>query len=219
MRHTLVADVMSKAVVSVGPEDSFIDIAKLLYSATISAVPVIGPDGGLLGVVTDADLLAKAAHRYAGEQPRWRGLHPTHAGHPRTPAGATTAAELMTSPVETVTPRTGVPEAARLMREGGLRWMPVTDDTGHVVGVVSRSDMLAVFLHDDASIRAEVVEEVLERIVQVDPARVEVEVRQGIVTLAGELDTRADAEPAVRSTERLEGIVSAIERLRYRVDE
>ena len=104
MRHTTVAEVMSKAVVSVGPEDSFIDIAKLLYSATISAVPVIGPDGGLLGVVADADLLAKAAHRYAGEQPMGRGPHPTRAGHPRTPAGATTAAELMTSPVETVTP-------------------------------------------------------------------------------------------------------------------
>jgi osmotically-inducible protein OsmY len=59
----------------------------------------------------------------------------------------------------------------------------------------------------------------LERIVQVDPARVEVEVRQGIVTLAGELDTRADAELAVRSTERLEGVVSAVDRLRYRVDE
>ena len=62
-------------------------------------------------------------------------------------------------------------------------------------------------------------EEVLERIVQVDPARVEVEVRQGIVTLAGELDTRADAERAVRSTERVEGVICVIDRLRYRVDE
>ena len=195
MRHTTVAEVMSKRVVSVGPEDSFTDVARLLYTATISAVPVIGLDGALLGVVSDADLLATAA-RAGGPEPLTAGPANALGRGPRANVGARTAEELMTAPVETVTPQTGVAEAARKMLELGLRWMPVTDEVARIVGVVSRSDMLAVFLHDDASIRAEVVVDVLERTLLMDPARVEVEVRRGVVTLTGQLDTRADAEPA-----------------------
>ena len=218
MRHTTVAEVMSKRVVSVGPEDSFTDVARLLYTATISAVPVIGPDGDLLGVVSDADLLATAA-RAGGPEPLTAGPANALGRGPRANVGARTAEELMTAPVETVTPQTGVAEAARKMLELGLRWMPVTDEVARIVGVVSRSDMLAVFLHDDASIRAEVVVDVLERTLLMDPARVEVEVRRGVVTLTGQLDTRADAELAARLTERVEGVICVIDRLRYRVDE
>ena len=107
----------------------------------------------------------------------------------------------MTQFVEAVAPMTTVATAARLMVERHLRWMPVCDDAGRVVGVISRSDLLAVFLRDDGSIRAEVLEEVLAHVQGADAKGVQVDVRDGVVTLAGEVASRGDAERLVRSTE------------------
>jgi osmotically-inducible protein OsmY len=84
--------------------------------------------------------------------------------------------------------------------------------------VLGRSDLLAVFHRGDDEVRAEVVEEVFRRILLVEPSRVRVEVRGGVVTLEGELDTRADVEVAVRFTERVEGVVAVVDRLRCRTD-
>ena len=101
------------------------------------------------------------------------------------------------------------------MVERHLRWMPVCDEAGRVLGVVSRSDVLAVFLRDDASIRAELADEVLG----VDAQGVQVDVRDGVVTLAGEVATRIDAERLVRVSERVEGVVGVADHLTYRRDE
>jgi CBS domain-containing protein len=219
MRHTTVGDVMSTPVVTVEPHDSFSDVAKLLYSATISAVPVVHPDGAFLGVVSDADLMATAARLDAIEPTAARRPHHTRKSQLYAKVGATTAEELMTTQIETVTPQTGIAEAARTMLDHELRWMPVVDDGGRVIGVLSRSDTLAVFLHSDASIRAEVLESVRERIPHTDPPCLEVEVHQGVVTLTGVLETLADVESVVGLTGRIEGVVSVVDRLRYRVDE
>ncbi|MCY7341178.1 MAG: BON domain-containing protein [Pseudonocardia sp.] len=91
--------------------------------------------------------------------------------------------------------------------------MPVVDADGRMVVVLGRSDLLAVFLRRDGLIRREVVEEVLGRMLVVDPARIAIEVTDGIVTLTGELDTRVDVELAVRFVEHLEGVVGVEERL------
>src|SRR4051812_34238324 len=100
----------------------------------------------------------------------------------------------MTGFVEAVAPTTTVATAARLMVEHHLRWMPVCDEAGRVLGVIYRSDVLAVFLRDDASIRAELADEVLGA----DAHGVQVDVRDGVVTLAGEVATPLDAERLVR---------------------
>ena len=117
----------------------------------------------------------------------------------------------MTAFVEAVAPTTTVATAARLMVERHLRWMPVCDEAGCVLGVISRSDVLAVFLRDDASIRAEVADEVLGA----DAQRVQVDVRDGVVMLAGEVATRLDAERLVRVSERVEGVVGVADHLTY----
>ena len=98
------------------------------------------------------------------------------------------------------------------MVERHLRWMPVCDEAGRVLGVISRSDVLAVFLRDDASIRAEIVDEVLGA----DAEGVQVDVRDGVVTLTGEVATRGDAERLVRVAERVEGVVAVVDHLTYR---
>jgi CBS domain-containing protein len=178
----------------------------------VRAVPVVDPAGVLLGVVSEADLMASAA-RPDTEPGRWRARH-VRRDQPEAKAGATTAAELMTPFVEAVAPTTTVATAARLMVERHLRWMPVCDAAGRVVGVISRSDVLAVFLRDDESIHAEVVEEVLAH-----AQDVQVGVVAGVVTLTGEVATRGDAERLVRSAERVEGAVAVVDHLTYQVDE
>ena len=125
----------------------------------------------------------------------------------------------MATDVETVSPATRLPAAARTMMDRGLSWMPVCDEAGRVVGVLGRSNVLTVFLHDDASIRAEIVEDILRYVLLADPSAVQVEVAGGVVTLTGELDTRLDAQVAVRLTERVEGVAAVVDHLHYRTDE
>jgi len=219
MRHTTVADVMSTNVISARPQDSFAHLTTLLRGAAIRAVPVVDDDGTLLGVVSEADLMAAVARPDGYEARRW--WRPRHIRHqaPESKAGATTAAELMTTDVETVTPAARVSAAARTMLRQHLSWMPVCDEDRRVVGVLGRSDVLTVFARDDASIRAEIVDDVLRSILLADPERVLVEVDGGVVTLTGELDTRLDAQVAVRLIERLEGVVAVVDHLRFRTDE
>jgi CBS domain-containing protein len=219
MRHTTVADVMSTNVISARPQDSFAHLTTLLRGAAIRAVPVVDDDGTLLGVVSEADLMAAVARPDGYEARRW--WRPRHVRRqaPESKAGATTAAELMTTGVETVAPATRVSAAARAMLKHHLSWMPVCDEDRRVVGVLGRSDVLTVFVRDDASIRAEIVDDVLRSILLADPERILVEVDGGVVTLTGELDTRLDAQVAVRLIERLEGVVAVVDHLRFRTDE
>jgi CBS-domain-containing membrane protein len=219
MRHTTVADVMSTNVISANPQDSFAQLAMMLRNAAIRAVPVVDDDDRLCGVVSEADLMAAVAHAEGGDARRWWRPRHIRRRSPQAKAGATTAAELMTTDVETVSPATRLPAAARTMMDRQLSWVPVCDEAGRVVGVLGRRDVLTVFLRDDASIRAEIVDDILRYVLLADPSAVQVEVAGGVVTLTGELDTRLDTRVAVRLTERVEGVAAVVDQLRYRTDE
>jgi len=219
MRHTTVADVMSTNVISANPQDSFAQLAMMLRNAAIRAVPVVDDDDRLCGVVSEADLMAAVAHAEGGDARRWWRPRHIRRRSPQAKAGATTAAELMTTDVETVSPATRLPAAARTMMDRQLSWVPVCDEAGRVVGVLGRRDVLTVFLRDDASIRAELVDDILRYVLLADPSAVQVEVAGGVVTLTGELDTRLDTQVAVRLTERVEGVAAVVDQLRYRTDE
>ena len=213
MRRTTVAEVMATDVITASPDASFAHLARLLHGAGVRAVPIVDSAGVLLGVVSEADLMASAALADTGPG-RWRARH-IRRDQPEAKAGAQTAAELMTAFVEAVAPTTMVATAARLMVERHLRWMPVCDPAGRVLGVISRSDVLAVFLRDDASIRDEVTEEVLGT----DTHDVQVDVRDGVVTLAGEVGTQGAAERLARVTERVEGVVAVVDSLTHQDDQ
>jgi CBS domain-containing protein len=204
---------MASDIVTASPHASFAQLARLLHGAGVRAVPIVDSAGMLLGVVSEADLMASAA-RPDTTPGRWRARH-IRRDQPEAKAGATTATELMTRFVETVAPTSTVATAARLMVEHHLRWMPVCDDVGRVAGVISRSDVLAVFLRDDESIRAEIADETLGD----DAQGVQVDVRDGVATLTGEVATRNEAERLVRVTERVEGVVAVHDHLTHRVDD
>ncbi len=221
LQHTRVSDVMTSAVVSVHPDDGIAEVARTLNAAAVRAVPVLTEGGALLGVVSEADLMAAAARPAgSGPTPWWRPrhIHFPHLGHHDRAAGATTAEELMTPSVETLRPWTRVAEAARRMCAASIGWMPVTELDGRLVGVLSSSDVLkVVFEREDEEIRAAIRHDVLHRALAVDPDTVRVEVTDGVVTLVGELGTPADIEIARHLVDGMDGVVDVVDRLHPRV--
>ncbi|MEV7026161.1 CBS domain-containing protein [Kitasatospora sp. NPDC093558] len=199
---------MTSPVVRVAPETGFREIVALLTDYDITGVPVVDADGRPLGVVSEADLL-----RTLAAQEDTGSLLPApesaHAGL----GGAATAADLMTTQPVCTTPGTSVVAAARLMSRHGLKRLPVLDDDGRVIGMVSRGDLLRVFLREDRVIRREIVEEVLGRIDGVSPAEIGVEVEQGRVVLSGTVPEPHLVPIVLNLCRSVDGVVSVTDRL------
>jgi CBS domain-containing protein len=182
MRMKTVQDVMSALPVSVSKTASFREIAARLRECRVSAFPVLDADGKVIGVVSEADLLVKEA---VADEPHviWGLLAGIVHHAARAKAGAVTAAELMTSPAVTIGPDDTVEHAARLMYDRKVKRLPVIDQAGRPVGIISRSDVLAVFDRTDAEIREEIVSQVITG--RSEPSWYSVIVKDGVVTLEG----------------------------------
>lgn len=137
----------------------------------------------------------------------------------RTKARAGTADQLMSAPARTIGPRQSVAEAARVMAAHHVERLPVVDDEGRLMGIVTRSDLLSVFRRPDERIRDEIIEEVLVRTLWLAPHTIDVEIRDGVATLTGTLRRRSEAAIAVRLTGRVDGVVSVIDHLGYQEDD
>ena len=208
-----VGDVMTTSVVTVDRITPYKEIARLLAEHRISGLPVLKMGREVAGVVTEADLLAAQAstarrlHESAG-----RSWWPHRRQHP-----ALTAGQLMTTPAITIGPHVTIPAAARLMNSHHIRRLPVVDDKGMLIGVVSRRDLLSVFLRPDEDIKAD-IRQVLDEILAAEPGDAEVSVRNGIVTLTGTLDPQTgphgDLIPlAIRLMWGVDGVVDIIDQL------
>ncbi|MFJ5831728.1 CBS domain-containing protein [Streptomyces sp. NPDC093089] len=193
MRHRSVADLMTPAAVAVQRGTSFKEIARLLDEYGITAVPVVDDDSRPVGVVSEADLLRRHA----------------------TKDGPSTAEAMMSSPVVTARPSWTAVEAARLMERHRIKRLPVVDADGRLIGVLSRSDLLQLFLRRDRSIQEEIREDVLVRIMRLSPSAVHIEVDEGIVTLSGTLERRGLGPILVRLCETVDGVVEVVDRLGY----
>ncbi|MEU9073771.1 CBS domain-containing protein [Kitasatospora sp. NPDC004745] len=200
---------MTSPVVRVAPETGFREIVALLTDYDITGVPVVDAEGRPLGVVSEADLLRTLA---AQEDPGAL-LPAPEAAPPPGPGGAVTAADLMTGQPVCTTPGTSVVAAARLMSRHGLKRLPVLDEEGRVIGMVSRGDLLRVFLREDRVIRREIVEEVLGRVEGVSPAEVGVEVDQGRVVLSGTVPEQHLVPIVLNLCRSVDGVVSVTDRL------
>ncbi|MFD8524304.1 CBS domain-containing protein [Streptomyces capillispiralis] len=204
-----VRDVMRVPATSVPGDMPFLDVARALAREQVSAVPVVDADDHVIGVVSESDLLAKAAvtaepHRHGPVGRLWQHrLYDKSHGE--------TAATLMTFPPVTVHPAERVADAAWTAARSRLKRLPVTDHRGRLVGVVSRSDLLRALIRDDDEIRTEVASLVARHLP--DPHAVRVTVENGVVTLTGRLETSLVPEllATVRDVDDVVGVVDEIE--------
>ena len=213
-RHLRVLDVMTTEVVTADPLDGFKEVAERLYQSGVSALPVIDQNRRVLGVVSEGDLLVKEGGNHKGSL-----LHPNRTRRLTSKAEATVAAEAMTEPAVTITADATVAEAARVMHKKGLKRLPVVDSDGRLRGIVSRHDVIKVFVRTDASIRDEVIEGVLRRDLMIDTFGVLVEVGAGIVTIAGQVERRTEIPIITFLVSAMDGVVAVNNALTYHWDD
>jgi CBS domain-containing protein len=105
------------------------------------------------------------------------------------------------------------------MSEYRVKRLPVVDERGALIGIVSRGDLLAAFLRTDDDIRNEILDEVFVRLPWVDPTEVDATVSDGVAVLTGTVNDRSTAESAERLARRVDGVVDVVSELEYRVDD
>ncbi|GAB1692153.1 CBS domain-containing protein [Krasilnikovia sp. M28-CT-15] len=207
MKDWTVSHVMTKPAVFATEADSYRQVVNLLMEHRVSAVPVVDAFERVTGVVSEADLLRKI--EYVGEEDA-RFLERGRRRRHRAKATARTAGDLMSSPAVVVVQRTSIPAAARIMDREGVKRLPVVDDLGRLLGVVSRGDLLKVHLRPDEEILRDVETSVLHPFLADDAATISVTVLDGIVTLAGRVDRWSAADLVARLIYQLPGVVEVV---------
>jgi CBS domain-containing protein len=214
-------ELMSTPVVTVRPEATLKELAETMVAHGISGVPVAGRDGTLLGVVSESDVMQKIESAIVQE---------TEAGLPRLltvlakaldgapKTTARTVADLMTARVVSAGPDATVPELVHLMIAYDVNRIPIVEN-GRLVGIVTRADILRTLVRPDAAIATDLRWRIAHEL-WIDPEALQIDCRNGVVTLAGTVDTHADAELIRRWAAKTDGVVGVDDRsLRYAIDE
>lgn len=204
--HTRVRDVMTTSVVTVDRLTGYKEIASLLVQHQISGMPVLALGRQVVGVVSEGDLIAARTGRGG-----WAWRLRVGAGRGRRHLSLT-AGELMTAPPVTIRPDATVAAAARVMKAHNVRRLPVVNGNGNLAGMVSRRDLIRVFLRPDAEI-AHQVGQLLAETLPTDPDTIQVAVHEGVVTLTGRADQPDLFEVAERLTRGIDGVVDVINQI------
>jgi CBS domain-containing protein len=214
--NATVTDVMTTHVVAVRQDATYKEMAAMLREHRISAFPVLDDQDKVIGVVSEADLLSKAAHDHS-EAPGFVEGILRH--REQSKATGVTAADLMTKPARVTGPDEPVTHAARQMYIGRVKRLPVVNPAGHLIGIISRSDVLSVYSKPDEAISAEIRQRVMLDNFLVDPGRFTTIVKDGIVTLEGTPENNTVGHDIVRAARHVEGVVAVRDRLSYLPDE
>ena len=206
--NATVKDVMTTQVVVVRSGATFKEMAAALRQYRVSAFPVIDEHEKVIGIVSEADLLAKEALTDPGVVTRVLDHRDV------LKAEGLTAGDLMTPRAVTVRPEDSVEHAAQLMYFLKVKRMPVVDTDGGLVGLVSRADVLAVYDRPDDDIREEITGNVIVRGFGKDPRQFAVTVQTGVVTAQGSPETAALGRDIVRKIRHVPGVV-AVHQLSY----
>ena len=215
MQHRTVFEVMTHRVVTLTPATPFKEIVRLFNDNDITAAPVVDHERLPLGVVSEADLLRTTAE-LPDLEGRWAGVRLL--SQERGSRDNETAEELMTSPAVTARPEWNLVETARTMHRKGVKRLPVTDETGRLVGIVSRSDLLRPFLRSDAAIREEIEHDVFGATLRLAPGMIDTTVRDGVVTLTGRVDERGSIPVIDRLCRSVDGVVALHQSIDYAYD-
>lgn len=209
-----VRDRMTHGVISVTPETRLHDVARLLSEHHISGVPVVDAEGTCIGVVSEADLLVKLLSRPQSRRLslEWI-LGERHDPEEMRRHAATTAMQAMSAPAVTIGADRPLREAAALMVDRDVNRLPVVEG-GQLVGIVTRADLVQAYLRLDREILDSIRDDVLRRTMWLDPSNFEIEVREGVVRIAGTVDRRSTAriiEPLIGLLDGVTEVQSALE--------
>ncbi len=209
-----VEDVMTTDVWKVQSDTLLKEAAEILTKQRISGLPVVDGEDHVVGVLSEGDILFKETGKPEKESflDRWLALPLTGLNEK---LAARTVGESMTAPAVTISAKRPLAVAANLMIDEGVKRLPVVDDTGRLIGIVTRADLVRAFVRSDEEIAAEIREDVIRRTLWIEPDTVQVIVEGGEVRLAGEVETKTDAEVIPGLVQRVPGVVTVLSKLSW----
>jgi CBS domain-containing protein len=210
-----VEQIMTTDVACARPDTPLKDIARTLAERSISAVPVVDEDGRPVGIISERDLLPRGHY-----EPARRGLFARLRGESNgRPPAAHVAADVMSSPVIAIEPYWSIPGAAAIMRDRGVKRLPVIRQE-RVIGIVSRGDVIRAVARDDAEVQREVRDLIaFHQGLWSDSLPVDVTVVEGETTLTGTVERRSMAETLPKLVERIPGVLSVSSELTWQDDD
>ena len=215
-----VRDAMTTHVLTVRTDTPLKDVARALIDAGISGLPVVDDRGRVAGVVSEADFLIKGqGAQSVHHRPLARLLGESATTREQlSKVAARSAGEAMTAPAVTIAPTRSLQEAAGLMTAHGINRLPVVED-GRLVGILTRADLVRAYLRTDDELAATIREDVLLRILWLDPAAFEVVVDRGEASVRGHVERRSTASAIEDAVAMVPGIISVAVDVTWSVDD
>jgi CBS-domain-containing membrane protein len=201
-RRVQVVDLMTTDVITVSSETGIRDAARLMFRNRVSGLPVTNADGVLTGIITEADFLRLEVERQEGVT-----------------AFGETVGDVMSPGVVTTGPDTEIYDAAKMMTFQDIKRLPVVDDDSRLLGIISRADIVSVFTRPDDVIEDEIREDLIRRVLFIDPDQLDVSVTNGVVTFVGEVGTRNEARLLSELASRLDGVLHVESQVAWRYDD
>jgi CBS domain-containing protein len=213
----LVEKLMTRQVAAVMPQASLKDAAAVLAQRHVSGLPVIDGNRVVVGVLSESDIVYRETG--GSDSAHFVQSLTLPKDQPDRKAQATTVRDAMSSPAITIESRHRIDRAARIMVNKGVRRLPVVDAEGHLVGIVTKADLVRAFIRSDDELAREIREDVLERRLWLKPEAIDVHVHDGEVELSGQVETRADAQLVPGFVEQIPGVMHVLSKLSWREDE
>lgn len=207
-----VVDLMTVDVITVTPDTPIKKAAQHMFRNRVSGLPVVDESNHVIGMITEADFLALEVQRDLGDEDV-----PGHEHAAVRPVE--TVADAMSQGVVTVSQDMPLTEAAKIMAVQEIKRLPVVNDEDVLVGIISRLDVVAAYTRPDEVIEDEIREDLIRRVLFIDPDELDVTVDNGVVTLGGEVGTKAEASLIAELTRRLDGVMRVENTLTYRLDD
>jgi len=213
------ADVMTRDVITVSPDDLVQDVARTLLTHRISGVPVLEKSGRLVGIVSEGDLMRRAETDTDAQHSWWLRafVGPETLANDYVRSHARKVSDVMTTRVLTAAPDVSLRDLASMMERNRIKRLPIVD-AGRLVGIVSRANLMQAFASlavtpplaeagDDKTIR----ERVLDRLRAErwsSPSSINVIVQKGVVELWGAVDSEAKHKAVRIAAEATPGVSS-----------